>query len=131
VRASIVIVLLAVPLLSGCATGGREADVRSVANRFATAVGDRDGAAACALLTVPARQQLVADERKPCAKAVVGLDVSKPPVGRVEVFITSASAQLEGGGTLFLDQTTHGWRISAAGCEPKPGDAPYDCDLTA
>jgi hypothetical protein len=123
--------VLAVVLLGGCGTAGRENDIRAVAERFATAVDDGDGATACGLLTTDAQAQLVSDQGKPCAKAVAGLDVKKAPVGKVSVAITSASAHLEGGGTLFLDETTHGWRISAAGCKPKPGGAPYDCDLQA
>jgi hypothetical protein len=122
-------VALAAVMLAGCGTGGRESDIRAVAGRFAAAVSERDGAAACALLTTDARQKLESDEGKPCRDAVVDLKVTEPPVRRVEVFITSASARLAGGGTLFLDETTRGWRISAAACEPTPGGLPYDCDL--
>ena len=120
---------LAAVVLAGCGTAGREDDIRAVAGRFATAVSQRDGSAACALLTTDARQKLESDEGKPCRDAVVGLKVTDPPVRHVEVFVTSASARLAGGGTLFLDQTTHGWRISSAACEPTPGGLPYDCEL--
>ena len=130
VRAAAVLALaLAALVLPGCGTGGRESDIRLVAGRFAVAVSQRDGAAACALLTTDARQKLESDEGKPCRDAVVDLKVTDPPVRQVEVFVTSGSARLAGGGTLFLDETTHGWRISAAGCEPTPGGLPYDCDL--
>jgi hypothetical protein len=120
---------LAAPALAGCGTGGREDDIRSVAGRFATAVSERDGAAACALLTTDAQQKLESDEGKPCRDAVVDLEVTDPPVRRVQVYVTSASARLAGGDWMFLDETTHGWRISAAGCEPVGGGLPYDCDL--
>jgi hypothetical protein len=124
-----VVFALALLLLAGCGTSGREDEIRAVAERFATAVDAGDGAAACALLTAPAREKLASDERRPCAEAVTGLDVKPSPVDKVSVAITSASAHYAGGGTLFLDETTHGWRIAAAACEAKPDDQPYDCEL--
>jgi hypothetical protein len=33
------------------------------------------------------------------------------------------------GDTLFLDQTSTGWKISAAGCRLTSPDEPYDCEL--
>jgi hypothetical protein len=130
VRAVAVITgVLVAAVLAGCGTGGRERDVRGIAERFASAVGNRDGAAACALLTSDARAQLESDQGEPCRKAVVKLNVSGPKVNRVSVFVTSASADFAGGGTVFLDQTTHGWRVSSAGCKPQPDDRPYDCEL--
>src|SRR4051812_327846 len=108
---------LAAVVLSGCGTGGREREIRSVAERFATAVDEGDGAAACALLTTDAQAQLEKDERERCSDAVVKLDVSRSKVSDVSVDVTNASADYAGGGTVFLDDTTHGWRVSAAGCE--------------
>ena len=49
----------------------------------------------------------------------------------VEVYITNGTALARRGKWLFLDQSGSQWRISAAGCEPRPGDRPYDCDLKA
>ena len=126
---SAVIAAIAVLLAAGCGTSGREADIRAVAERFAASVERGDGAGACALLTVPARRQLVSDTREPCSEAVIGLDVERSPVEDVHIAITSASARYARGGTLFFDETTDGWRIAAAGCEPKPDDEPYDCEL--
>jgi len=89
-----------------------------------------DGAAACALLTSGTRRQLEADEGESCEKAIGAVELPAPsPVGRVAVYITSASADLEVGGTLFLDETPSGWRVSAAGCAPRPGGQPFDCEL--
>jgi hypothetical protein len=124
-----VLVLAALLVAGGCGTGGREDDIRAVAERFSNAVGEGDGAAACSLMTADAREQLEKDEREPCQDAVIKLSVSTPPVSRVSVYVTAASADLAGGGTLFLDRTTKGWRVSAAGCEPRGGELPYDCEL--
>jgi hypothetical protein len=44
------------------------------------------------------------------------------------VYITSALVNVAGGGDAFLDQTGHGWRISAAGCARTSGRE-YDCRL--
>ena len=118
-------------LLAGCGRTGSERDVRQVAERFAAAVGARDGATACGLLTADARQALEADQQMSCSKAVVRLNVSPARVRRVEVYVTSAAASYSGGGTVFLDDTTHGWRISAAGCHPRRFDQPEDCEVSA
>jgi hypothetical protein len=43
--------------------------------------------------------------------------------------VTSASVSLVGGATLFLDEASGGWEISAAGCRPSAPDRPFDCEL--
>ena len=57
------------------------------------------------------------------------------PGGRersVDVYLTTAKVDLSGGDSVFLDQTGTGWRISAAGCRPQPGEEkPYDCEIEA
>lgn len=123
---------LAVAASAGCGTGGKEADASGVAGRFLAAAQRDDGAAACALLTSGTRRQLEADEGESCEKAIGSVELPGPsPVRRVAVYITSASADLEVGGTLFLDETPSGWRVSSAGCAPRPGRQPYDCELEA
>jgi hypothetical protein len=117
-------------LAAGCGTADREADVTAVADRFHAALEARDGAAACAQLSSETTATLERQEQRPCAEAVVELDL---PAGarasRAEVYVTSALAELAGEGAVFLDETVDGWRISAAGCEPTAGDQPYDCEL--
>ena len=88
-------------------------------------------AAACALLTTEARLELVSSQGEPCTKAVVALRVGAPPVDRIQVWVTNGSAVASRGKWLFLDDTGSGWRVSAAGCAPRPGGRPYDCDLEA
>jgi hypothetical protein len=43
--------------------------------------------------------------------------------------MTSAAARLSAGDTTFLDQGSHGWKVSAAGCRPVARDEPFECEL--
>jgi len=114
--------------LAGRLRRGRQGG-RRPRSRRALPGGD---AAACALLTSGTRRQLEADEGESCEKAIGSVELPAPsPVGRVAVYITSASPDLAVGGTLFLDETPSGWRVSAAGCAPRPGRQPYECELEA
>jgi|SRR4051812_41173359 hypothetical protein len=124
---------LALALCAGCG-GGARTDVRSVSERFLLALGEHDGAAACATLSEQARTQLEDDEGKPCADAVTGLGVQASSVGRVQVYMINAKADLADGDSLFLSDGQDGWRLDAVGCKPqggKPADEPYDCALEA
>lgn len=114
---------------AGCGAGASEQNVTVVVQRFQSAVAAHDGAAACAQLTAATRQAVASDEKEPCPRAVLGLGL--PGGGRVgdaDVYLTSGIARV-GDEAAFLDQTPHGWRISAAGCTPTRDDLPYDCDL--
>jgi hypothetical protein len=114
---------------SGCGAGASEQDVTVVVQRFQSAVAAGDGAAACAQLTAATRQAVASDEKAPCSRAVLGLGLSGGGrVGDADVYVTSGIARV-GDEAAFLDQTPHGWRISAAGCTPNRDDMPYDCDL--
>ena len=131
-RGAIVIATATAALaLGACGPGARESDLRAVADRFLSAVDARDGAAACALLTPGARDELVSSQGEPCSRAVVGLRVGAPPAGRAQVFVTNGAAVASRGKWLFLDDTSSGWRVSAVGCTPRPGGRPYDCELAA
>jgi hypothetical protein len=129
-RPTSALVIACLLLAAGCGTTDREADVTAVADRFHAALEARDGAAACAQLSAETTATLERQEQRSCAEAVVELDL---PAGarasRAEVYVTSALAELAADGAVFLDETSEGWRISAAGCEPTAGDRPYDCEL--
>lgn len=117
--------------LAGCG-GGARSDVRAVSQGFLQALGQRDGAAACRALSDQARAHLENEEGKPCAQAIGGLGLRSSAVGRVQVYMTSAKADLRDGDSLFLSQGPDGWRLDAIGCTPsagKPADRPYDCAL--
>ncbi len=120
----------AAAVLTGCGGAAETGGARQVAERFYAAVGAEDGAAACEQLSVTAREQLEQDERKPCPEAVVGLDLSGARAVRTARYVTNAKVDLDGGDSVFLQEAPDGWRISAAGCRPAPGqEAPYDCDV--
>ncbi len=118
--------------LGGCGTDGSRDEIADVVDRFQQALADGDGAVACAQLTAAARDTLESEEEMPCPRAVLerGLTGGGRVVGS-DVDVTSASADVAGGGTAFLDQTPYGWRISAAGCSPTVPGLPYDCELEA
>jgi hypothetical protein len=113
--------------LGACRDDDAEA-VRTTAVRFHAAVAAHQGAVACRELTDAAVDELETSRRRPCARAVLrlGLDAARPL--RERVFENNASVDLTGGQTVFLDHTDEGWRISAAGCEPRH-EQPYDCEL--
>ena len=120
---------VAAAVLAGCGGSERNDDVEATAERFNRAVESRDRRAACDELTDDARTELEKTEKKPCEEAILGLQLSPSRVTNVEVYATSAVAELSGGGSVFLDDTPEGWKIAAAGCKPEPGDQPYDCEL--
>jgi hypothetical protein len=114
---------------AGCGTTSSERDARASVQRFYSAFQARDGAAACRELSDDAASALETSEGEPCEKAVLSLKQVKPaPVSDESVWVTSAEVRLRGGATVFLDQIDGRWRISAAGCEPQPGQ-PYECEL--
>jgi hypothetical protein len=130
VRASIATLVALMLLAAGCGTAGSERDARNAVERLLADVERGDGRGACAQLSEAAVDELERSERKPCEEAVLSLELSGSPVARVQVYSTSAEAELEAGGAAFLDQTPRGWRVSAVGCRPRPGQ-PYDCELEA
>ena len=96
--------------------------------RFSTAIEQKDGEAACQQLSQDTQSKLESQEQRPCEEAVLTLELSGGDVVSVDVSETSAAVDLDAGGRAYLDKTPDGWRISAAGCDPLPGQ-PYDCEL--
>lgn len=122
--------LVAVAVFAGCGTGSSERDATAVVTRFQTALAARDGGAACAQLTAATREALMSQEMKACARALVGLQLSGGgEVADTKIYLTSGFVEVRARGFLFLDQTSAGWRISAAGCSPGESNMPYDCEL--
>jgi hypothetical protein len=122
--------VLAAALVPGCGQSASRDDVRAVTDRFYAAVADDDGATACAQLTEQTLKQLEQDEKATCAQAVGDLGLAPARIARVEVYITNAKVDLANGASAYLEQTAHGWRISALGCratEGDPEDQPQSC----
>ena len=97
---------------------------------FHAALESGDGNAACEQLSEEAASKLEQQEGKPCEKAILSLKIPKGgtvAVRRVE--LRNAYMGLAEGSADFLEEGPHGWRISAAGCEPVAADRPYECEL--
>jgi hypothetical protein len=121
--------LLALPL-AACGTAGRERDVAAVTEQFHAALEEDDGQAACAELNPETASKLEQEERKPCEEAITSLRIPKGgTVADTRVYVTSAFASLAEGTVDFLDESSEGWSISAAGCRPAGPSQPYDCEL--
>jgi hypothetical protein len=110
---------------SACADP-RTAVVQAVTRSFATELASGDFASACALLTPATRERV---ERAGSCPAVLA---QHPPVETgaeltSQVWGDRAQVRTETD-TLFLVETSAGWKVAAAGCQPR-GEAPYDCQL--
>ena len=99
--------------------------MRDAATAFADPAGDP--AARCELLVPATRAALESDESAPCADVLGDLPVGGGAVRSVEVWGGNAQVRLVDD-TLFLTETSAGWRVAAAACEPR-GEAPYDCEV--
>jgi hypothetical protein len=116
---------------AGCGTQDDERSVGTVTDRFYSALRSHAGDRACAQLSTNASKALESSSGRPCAKAITTLKLRGLRSAHSTVYLDSARADVAGaqpGEAAFLDRTTLGWRISAAGCQPK-GDGPYDCEL--
>jgi hypothetical protein len=125
------VLLAAAALVAGCGRGDDDRAVSTVTARFVEAVDAGDGRRACALLSAGAVEALEHDESAACAEAAPELEIRAGAVTRTQVFATEAKVDLDAGESAFLELTSNGWRISAAGCTPQGDDEPYECELEA
>ena len=112
----------AVLLLGGCSSS-READVEQVATTFTDPAGDPE--ARCDLLAPTTRAAL--EESAPCTEAIDELPLDTGEVASVEIWGGDAQVTLAGD-TVFLTETSAGWKVIAAGCRPQR-EKPYDCEV--
>lgn len=122
--------LIALLVGAGCGTEDSERDARRTVEAFYAALAEEDGARACGRLSEQTASRLERSAGRPCEEAVLELGLSASGVVETSVWVTSAQVSLRTGETVFLGETTSGWRISAAGCDPVPG-LPYECELEA
>jgi hypothetical protein len=113
-------------VLSGCAST-QQPEVQRVATSFEDS--GADPGARCDLLTPKALAALEKSESQPCADAIGQLPLDGGTVRSVQVWGGDAQVKLSGD-TVFLTETSGGWKVSAAACTPN-ADAPYDCEVTA
>lgn len=127
--ASSVLAAVAVALLATACGSPADSSAEQEASGLRTALANRDGEAACALLAASTRRELERSSGKACATAVLEESL---PVGhgaaQVRVFGTMAQVRYDGD-TMFLSRYDVGWRVTAAGCTPTPAGI-YDCVLT-
>jgi hypothetical protein len=111
--------------LSGCAapdTTGPEL----AATAFGAAVSAADGTRACALLSAKVLAELVDSAGRPCPEAVLTEQLpAASPVRSARRYGHQALVTTKTD-TVFLSEFADGWKVIAAGCEPR-GDQPYDC----
>jgi hypothetical protein len=111
-------------LLAGCASS-HEPEVERVATTFEDPSADPQER--CDLLIPASRAALEQSESAPCAEAIEDLPLEGGTVESVEIWGGDAQVKLTGD-TVFLSETSAGWRITSAACTPR-AEAPYDCEV--
>jgi hypothetical protein len=99
---------------------------------FGRALRQNEGARACALLSSNTQSRVEQERKKPCREGIVEIASDVQPNGRltrVDVAESSGFVTTADGSAFFVDKTSAGWKLSAAGCKPQAGDAPYSCAL--
>lgn len=82
----------------------------------------------CAALAPGTRDEVEESEKKACVDAIGAQELpAGGAVSGVDVYGRQARAVLVSD-TLFLSEFADGWKIVAAGCEPRPG-RPYQCSV--
>lgn len=120
-------VLAAGGAVAGCTSSTERSQVQSVATEFVTAVQDRDGQQACALLTSEAEKSVSGATDVPCETAVLAIEEDGSQLHGTQIWGDAAQVKL-GTDTVFLRRLAAGWLVQAAGCRSRPG-ASYDCDI--
>jgi hypothetical protein len=110
--------------LPGCSSA-HAPEVERVATAFEDTSGDAE--ARCDLLAPATRAAFEQSESAPCGEAIGDLPLQGGDVESVEIWGGAAQVRLAGD-TVFLTETSAGWRITAAACRPQ-AEAPYDCEV--
>jgi hypothetical protein len=121
-------VVALVVALTGCGSSSADRAVRDTARSFSAAISHGDGRTACAAL-IPKAADSLRSGGESCEKAITELNLTGGGVGQVQVWGDYAQVRL-GSDTLFLAESSAGWKVSAAGCERRPRQ-PYDCEVEA
>jgi hypothetical protein len=120
----VLVVAVAGLAATGCADARADA-VASVASSFSAALTRGDLAGACSLLAPATRARLEAFGS--CPEALAQDRLRGAAVVSSQVWGDRAQVRTAAD-TLFLNETAAGWKVAAAGCQPR-ADAPYLCQL--
>jgi hypothetical protein len=123
-RRAAVVLAAGAALLAGCSSAA-EPEVERVASTFADPAGDP--AERCDQLAPATLAMFEQDMSAPCTDAVQDLPLFGGSVESIEVWGGNAQVKLSGD-TVFLTETTAGWRITSAACSPR-AEEPYDCEV--
>lgn len=118
------LLVIAALLLAGCATD-TSAPAR-VAEDFYRALSEGRPDAAC-LLLAPRTAAKLPDDGESCGQALGELQLSGGSLQEAVAWGEEAQVRLSED-TLFLHRYAEGWKVKAAGCEPRP-DLPFDCEV--
>lgn len=121
------VLVAALAVTTGCgAPGERTEGASAAATGFTDALRQGDGWQACGLLAPHTLEELEKSEQTPCDQAVIQEQLpAGDTVRKVDVYGDQARVVLTGD-TLFLAHFPSGWKVTAAGCTPRP-ERPYDC----
>ncbi|MER5730782.1 hypothetical protein ABT084_21045 [Streptomyces sp. NPDC002138] len=113
--------------VSGCATVGeraRAAEAAALSFERALASG---GVRVCDVLAPATREELEAEA--PCGPALAALRLPTTTGSAKQVDVYGSQARVVfAQDSVFLASFPDGWRVTAAGCTPRPG-RPYRCEL--
>lgn len=118
--------------LGGCAGRGSAENgaVSDAAERFISAASTVQGQACDAV--APATLESIASDDEDCTTAIADLGLETRMAGspslRVEVYGRDAFVEWDDQ-TLFLARLDDGWLVTAAGCQTRGEDLPYDCSI--
>lgn len=111
----------------GSLSGRRDGAAAEVA-RFEKALNARQHERMCAALAPSTREELERSAKSRCGQAIGEEDLpAAGAVRRVDVYGDQARVVLEHD-TVFLARFPTGWKVTAAGCVPRP-QRPYQCEI--
>lgn len=129
---SVLVCTVALVVLGGCAGRGSAENgaVSDAAERFISAANTMPGQACDAL--APATLESIASDDEDCTTAIADLELKTRMAGapslEVKVYGRDAIVHWDDQ-TLFLARLNDGWLVTAAGCQPRGKDLPYDCSI--
>jgi hypothetical protein len=123
-RVALIALLSGAAVLTGCSSA-QVPEVEQVATTFVDTAEDAE--VRCDLLAPTTRTAFEQSESAPCSEAIGDLPLQGGGVESVEIWGGDAQVKVAGD-TVFLAETSAGWRITAAACRPQ-AEAPYDCEV--